>query len=90
MGVMKSRYIKNQVKIIIELHNTKNIFKICKHYNNIRVIFVNFTKKETAEISFIRNIFFIGINKNLSKQQKIDILIHEFAHFILHDKYLRC
>ncbi|MFC2294596.1 MAG: ImmA/IrrE family metallo-endopeptidase [Leptotrichia hongkongensis] len=34
------------------------------------------------------NTKFIFLKKRLSSQEEIDILIHEFGHFILHKQYL--
>lgn len=84
---MKYNYIKNKVKIIIEKNNSKNIFKICKSYK-IFIVFSDFNKekKEKGSILIWNNICFIGINRHVSKQEKYNILLHEFAHYILHDE----
>ena len=75
-------YIKTQVRILMLLHNTKDIYFLCNHYK-INILEGNFN---------VKGIFFVNTNSDnyiflknsLSEQEKIDILIHEFAHFILH------
>lgn len=77
-------YIKEQIKILMLLHNTKNIYFLCRHYK-IHILY------NVLKGSFFideNNTNFIFLKKGLSSQEEIDILIHEFGHFILHRQYL--
>lgn len=77
-------YIKNKVKILMLLHCTKDIYFLCNHYG-INILEGDFSVKGIFFVD-INNINFIFLKKSLSKQEKGDILIHEFAHFILHHR----
>ena len=79
-------YIKKQIRILMLLHNTKDIYFLCKYYK-IYILYNNFVLKGSFFIDE-NNTNFIFLRKRLSSQEKIDILIHEFGHFILHRQYL--
>jgi hypothetical protein len=79
-------YIKKQIRILMLLHNTKDIYFLCKYYK-IYILYNNFVLKGSFFIDE-NNTNFIFLRKGLSSQEKIDILIHEFGHFILHRQYL--
>lgn len=82
------KIIKQTVKDLINLHNTKNIYKLYKYYG-INIIYGNLVIKGCFFID--GNTYFVAIKKTLSARQKETILIHEFAHFIFHQSYLlRC
>ena len=83
--VMKS-YIKRQISILMILHNTKDIYVLCEYYK-IHILYVNFDLKGAFFIDE-NNTSFIFLRKGLSSQEEINILIHEFGHFILHKQYL--
>lgn len=79
-------YIKEQIKILMLLHNTKDIYFLCEYYK-IHILYNNFILKGSFFIDK-NNTNFIFLKKGLSPQEEIDILIHEFGHFILHRQYL--
>ena len=79
-------YIKEQIRILMLLHNTKDIYFLCKYYK-IYILYNNFVLKGSFFIDE-NNTNFIFLRKGLSSQGEIDILIHEFGHFILHRQYL--
>ena len=79
-------YIKEQIKILMLLHNTKDIYFLCEYYK-IHILYNNFILKGSFFIDE-NNMNFIFLKKGLSSQEEIDILIHEFGHFILHRQYL--
>lgn len=79
-------YIKEQIKILMLLHNTKDIYFLCEYYK-IHILYNNFILKGSFFIDE-NNTNFIFLKKGLSSQEEIDILIHEFGHFILHRQYL--
>ena len=79
-------YIKEQIKILMLLHNTKDIYFLCEYYK-IHILYNNFVLKGSFFIDE-NNTNFIFLKKGLSSQEEIDILIHEFGHFILHRQYL--
>jgi hypothetical protein len=79
-------YIKEQIRILMLLHNTKDIYFLCKYYK-IHILYGNFLFKGAFFIDK-NNKNFIFLKEGLSSQEKIDILIHEFGHFILHKQYL--
>ena len=83
--VMKS-YIKRQISILMILHNTKDIYVLCEYYK-IHILYGNFDLKGAFFIDE-NNTNFIFLRKGLSSQEEVDILIHEFGHFILHKEYL--
>ncbi|AMD95898.1 ImmA/IrrE family metallo-endopeptidase [Leptotrichia sp. oral taxon 847] len=83
---MKYNYIKKRIRILMTLHNTKDIYFLCNHYK-INILEGNFNIKGIFFID-TNKVNFIFLKKSLSKQEKIDILIHEFAHFILHRQIL--
>ena len=83
--VMKN-YIKKQIRILMILHNTKDIYVLCEHYK-IYIVYGNFDLKGAFFIDE-NNTSFIFLRKGLSPQEEINILIHEFGHFMLHKQYL--
>ena len=74
-------YIKSKIKILMSLHNTKDIYKLCEIYN-INIIDCDIKLKGLFLV--IKNDDFIFLKKGLSPQEREDKLIHEFAHFMLH------
>lgn len=83
---MRYSYIKTQVKILMLLHNTKDIYFLCNYYK-ISILYENITCKGIFYIDE-KSTNFIFFKKGLTSQEEIDILIHEFGHYILHKKYL--
>lgn len=78
--------VKSQVRILMFLHKTKDIYALCRHYK-IHILYSNFSLKGAFFIDE-NNTNFIFLRKGLSCQEEIDILIHEFGHFMLHKEYL--
>ena len=87
-GVYLKNSIKRTAKNLINLHNTKNIYKLYKYYG-INIIYGNLKIKGCFFMN--GNNYFVAINKKLSIKKKEIILIHELAHFLFHQDYLlRC
>ena len=78
--------VKRQVRILMLLHKTKDIYALCNYYK-IYILYGNFLFKGAFFIDK-NNKDFIFLKKGLSSQEEIDILIHEFGHFMLHKQYL--
>ena len=78
--------VKRQVRILMFLHKTKDIYALCNYYK-IYIMYGNFSLKGAFFIDE-NNTNFIFLRKGLSYQEEVDILIHEFGHFILHKEYL--
>ncbi len=80
-------YIKNKVKTLVKLHNTKNIYKLCDIYN-IFILYINFKNQKGLFYIDENKNHFICINHALSDEEKKYVIIHEFAHYILHNEKL--
>ena len=78
--------VKRQVRILMFLHKMKDIYALCRYYK-IHILYSNFSLKGAFFIDE-NNTNFIFLRKGLSSQEEVDILIHEFGHFILHKEYL--
>lgn len=77
--------IKKIVKNLIEITKTKNIYELCYIYN-ISILFINIEKKGVFFSDGEND--FIFISNSILKNEIEKILLHEFAHFILHKQEL--
>ncbi len=75
-------YIKNKVKTLVEKYD-KNIYKLCDIYNII-ILYVDWKNEKGLFYIDENNNYFICIKNTLSEEEKENIIIHEFAHYILH------
>lgn len=77
------KYIKNKIKNLFQTYKTTDIYILCSIFH-ITIIEINLSVKGIFYFNEKNN--FIFIKSSLNNKEKELVLIHEFAHFILHKK----